>query len=305
MASRHIVNNVAMKGQFPYFAQIFYMDRGNKLFQEIEICTASIIHSQWVLTAAHCLQPIEVSFETLRVSVVFAGSVKVHDTYAQKQVIKGYIVHPLFKFARNPKTGLINMENDVAIAELQRKFKLNSDVKPVKLPSINLLKKEVLPKCHMGWIIGMGFNNGFQKEEVSFVRFQNVFVQTTKDITKYVHIFPTKNVFFSSTLSKNFVGNAGGPFVCKYRNGTHVQYGVISHILNNTVQHQIVTLYESVQFHLDFIVDNVPSTKKPRTFQPNVMAARASTRSNNKTDVIFYVKFYIFILLCLINSESI
>ncbi|XP_044260044.1 phenoloxidase-activating factor 1-like isoform X1 [Tribolium madens] len=127
--------------EFPWLALLKYVN-GNKIRYS---CAGSLIHEQYVLTAAHCVDPQIIKQKELgKLQNVILGE---YDTRNETDCIyqkfgsdcadppqvftpKDYIIHPNYDSS--------SMLNDIAIIRLDRKAKFSDYVQPICLPPKNL-----------------------------------------------------------------------------------------------------------------------------------------------------------------------
>ncbi|CAD5126305.1 DgyrCDS14459 [Dimorphilus gyrociliatus] len=90
------------------------------------LCGAVIIHNQYLLTAAHCINRYTQRFS------VKVGILNESDKSSKSHSVEQYIVHPLFK-----KT---SVENDIAILKLKSRLEFNEKIQPICLPKLYNVK---------------------------------------------------------------------------------------------------------------------------------------------------------------------
>lgn len=121
-----IANGVLAKlGQFPYFAYIQTFSHN----EEPDDCGAAILNENWVITAAHCIEP---DGDYLRVVL---GLWKINATEEHRVVIPAFpsrcIMHPNYtEIGRN-----FISENDIALIKLSEPIEFNEYIQPIQIAS--------------------------------------------------------------------------------------------------------------------------------------------------------------------------
>uniref|UniRef100_A0A0K2TV18 Serine protease 27like [Latimeria chalumnae] n=2 Tax=Lepeophtheirus salmonis TaxID=72036 RepID=A0A0K2TV18_LEPSM len=124
-----ITNGVAAEeGEIPWQVSIITRYLGN---DEENECGGSIISNNFVLTAAHCFNPIIIQsvrheYDRERISVYAGGYKRIRSGTEYR--IKSIIKHP--DYAIN-KIGLIN---DLALLKMSKDFEFSSTIQPICLP---------------------------------------------------------------------------------------------------------------------------------------------------------------------------
>jgi secreted trypsin-like serine protease len=116
----------AAPGEFPYQVsyQIIKDGKGPR-----HACGGSIINAEWIMCAAHCVDPT--ICEGCTDHQIVAGINQLSDTGATRQQIK------IAKIISHPQWNKEQLINDIALLKLETPLTLNDLVKPTKLPSAN------------------------------------------------------------------------------------------------------------------------------------------------------------------------
>uniref|UniRef100_H0XY90 Serine protease 46, pseudo n=1 Tax=Otolemur garnettii TaxID=30611 RepID=H0XY90_OTOGA len=212
VSCRMVKGKLVEVGKWPWQVSILLLG--------VYICSGSLIHQQWVLTAAHCFQR---SKDPLQYSVM-VGVQHLPENGTQL---------PLTRIVINEDYHN-GMSQDIALLKLRDPVFWSPIVQPVCLPS-NKFKPHIGSSC---WVIGWGFTGkkvtpkppySLQEMAVRIInndvckqRYQFLFL---KDQKKFIgdDVLCASSEWGMDTCQ----GNSGSSLVCQ-ENNTWIQMGVVS-----------------------------------------------------------------------------
>ncbi|XP_029285678.1 transmembrane protease serine 9 [Cottoperca gobio] len=207
LGSHRIVGGVtARRGEWPW--------TGSLQFQRLHRCAATLIHSKWLLTAAHCFKsdPSPTNWAVSLGSVLRSGV--------------GGLVIPIQRVLLHPAFNGTNMDHDVALLELVVPAPMSYTIQSVCLPSpVHRFPKNA--ECYItGWGStreGGSLTNMLQKAAVKII--------DQADCQQSYGNVLTPNMKCAGYMEggrDTCLGDSGGPLTCRDLSGRWFVAGVTS-----------------------------------------------------------------------------
>uniref|UniRef100_A0AAZ3QQ84 trypsin n=1 Tax=Oncorhynchus tshawytscha TaxID=74940 RepID=A0AAZ3QQ84_ONCTS len=240
----------AQKGSWPWIVYLLITDdRG--FFS----CGGSLLTEEWVLTAAHCVDPNDNPIPDN--SFIRLGTHSLNEPSVFYRTISRIVSHPQYQKQR------LAVLHDIALVKMSEKVSYSSLVKPMSLPKPSATF-DSRSKCFVaGW--GDVGNNGEYMANIPQT-LQELELPIVKQSTCKKK-FPglTDNMLCAGSMKKgedSCQGDSGGPLVCG-SSGVLVQVGIVSFgKINGCALKGFPGVYTRVNPYMDFISETITSDRQ-------------------------------------------
>lgn len=234
-SQRIISGDPAVYEQFPWQVAVHFTTPQGSFF-----CGGALISNRWVLTAAHCAEgatSFTLRFGGLTLSSSESGRVDLTATRA--------IVHEGYNS---------NLNNDVALVQLNEEISFNSRIQPVRLPA----RGETIAAGEKVTVSGWGKTSDSSSSVSNILNFVEITTITNQACAGYYG----SAVVIASTVCcqgnpehSTCNGDSGGPLVV-IRNGVATHVGVVSFVSSAGCESGAPSGYVRTESMLSWIATN-------------------------------------------------
>ena len=264
--STFIVNGTnASISEFPFYARLVITNFDNSYGHT---CGASIINNKYILTAAHCVDPVSLSNNGLtfhNLAVVINNDQFSNLTLNEMKPVKAVFIHPKY----NSRT----IENDIAIIEL--KYKIKENFAPIHLPTFD--DKLYYDQLAAFSVSGMGYinNSHLSPSQLKTTEVEARSDSECEDLVNsyYGKNFPSESAICVTPIDSNGScnGDSGGPLTYLDEFGVQQQIGIVSYgSARGCAINNVPNVYTEVYNYEDWIKNVVNNNLNPTPEIPPV-----------------------------------
>ncbi|XP_051019322.1 LOW QUALITY PROTEIN: vitamin K-dependent protein C [Acomys russatus] len=210
-----IVNGTLTKqGDSPW--QAILLDSKRKL-----ACGGVLIHTSWVLTAAHCM--VNSKKLTVRLGEY---DLRRRDHWELDLEIEEILIHPNYSQSTS--------DNDIALLRLAQPATLSKTIVPICLPNIGLAERELTQAGREAVVTGWGYQSDREKDgrrnRTFILTFIRIPVAPRNECMEVMNNVVSENMLCAGILGDRrdaCDGDSGGPMVVFFR-GTWFLVGLVS-----------------------------------------------------------------------------
>ncbi|CAD7670621.1 unnamed protein product [Nyctereutes procyonoides] len=207
---RLVNGKVTRRGESPW--QVVLLDSKKKL-----ACGAVLIHTSWVLTAAHCM-------EDSKKLIVRLGE------YDLRRWEKGEMDVDIKEILIHPNYSKSTTDNDIALLHLAQPVIFSQTIVPICLPDSGLAERELTQVGQETVVTGWGYRSETKRNRTFVLNFINIPVAPHNECIQAMYNMISENMLCAGILGDSrdaCEGDSGGPMVTSFR-GTWFLVGLVS-----------------------------------------------------------------------------
>ncbi|KAI5279653.1 vitamin K-dependent protein C [Manis pentadactyla] len=207
---RLVNGKMSLRGESPW--QVILLDSKKKL-----ACGAVLIHTSWVLTAAHCME------DSKKLTVRLGEyDLRRWENWEVDVDIREVLMHP--NYTRS------TTDNDIALLRLARPATLSQTIVPICLPDSGLSERQLTQVGQETVVTGWGYRSETKRNRTFVLNFIKIPVAPHDECAQIMHNMVSENMLCAGILGDSrdaCEGDSGGPMVASFH-GTWFLVGLVS-----------------------------------------------------------------------------